>query len=471
MKTRLTAFSMLLLTATAMAAPQVDRVLVRQQWPWSHDVRIEYVVSGASAPAEVSFTFRNAGTTLVVADGSALKGDAKYAGNGTHVVTFNPRELFGPAAPVEYTAFSVEVTLGAEVANMGDKLYRVVDLDTGSVTDLLRADFFNGKCGNFVTNYTAIASSYRTDIDDVFIWTDVTNNPIYRTSKLVLRRIPAMDEDWMMGTNKNGLSLGSTTANSTLATPHLVRLTSDYYIGVFPVTQMQYKKLTGSLGGSGGTSSTSYNNFTNATLHPEHESYPVYGVSYNTFRGATKDWTIDGHDVDGNSYLGKLRAKVGGAIAFDMPTEAQWEFASRGGNFTDPLYNGKSYGQSNLKDIGWCQDNSPTEESGTVCIPHVVGGKPPNAYGLYDTLGNINEWCLDWSNGGDHTWTSKTEPEVDPEGIPKASATFSAGGVGMHIVKGGSYAETRTIMHSGYRSKKYASNEGATGLRVCCPAD
>ena len=174
--------------------------------------------------------------------------------------------------------------------------------------------------------------------------------------------------------------------------------------------------------------------------------------------------------MDGNSYLGKLRAKVGGAIAFDMPTEAQWEFASRGGNFTDPLYTGKPYGISSLKEIGWCMENSTNTASARVCFPSAVGRKPPNAYGLYDTLGNINEWCLDWSNGGDHTWTSKTEPEVDPEGIPKASATFN-GGNGMHIIKGGSFGESRIIMHSGYRSKKYADREGANGLRVCCPVD
>ena len=87
-----------LFSASVAMAAQVDRVLVRQQWPWNTGVRVEYVVSGLSAPAAVSFRFFDYGKEIPVSDTKALKGDAAYAKNGTNIATFNPRELFGPAA-------------------------------------------------------------------------------------------------------------------------------------------------------------------------------------------------------------------------------------------------------------------------------------------------------------------------------------------------------------------------------------
>jgi formylglycine-generating enzyme required for sulfatase activity len=69
--------------------------------------------------------------------------------------------------------------------------------------------------------------------------------------------------------------------------------------------------------------------------------------------------------------------KVGGRL----PTEAEWEYAARGGT-TESRY-------GNLNEIAWFQDNS---EGRT----HPVGGKQPNDYGLYDMLGNVWEWTSDW---------------------------------------------------------------------------
>ena len=89
----------ILVLAAAIAgsafAAQVDRVLVRQQWPWSSEVRVEYVVSGTTAPAAVSFAFYDGATPLTPTDLTALQGDTAYAGNGVHVVTFDPKALFG----------------------------------------------------------------------------------------------------------------------------------------------------------------------------------------------------------------------------------------------------------------------------------------------------------------------------------------------------------------------------------------
>ena len=228
-----------LFSVSATMAAQVDRVLVRQQWPWNAGVRVEYVVSGLSAPAEVSFRFFDSDNEIPVFDAKAIKGDATYAKNGTNVATFNPKELFGPTAASEYSSFTVKVVLGEENAAMDDKLYRIIDLDTGKVEDIIRADFYNGKYGAFETSYKAINSTFNEPPDtDVFIWTGVTNNPLYKTSRIVMRFIPAKEVTWTMGDN----SVDS-------ASPaHQVTLNSDYWLGVFEITQAQLYKLSGIYG-------------------------------------------------------------------------------------------------------------------------------------------------------------------------------------------------------------------------------
>ena len=377
-------------------AAQVNRVLVRQQWPWNADVRIEYDVSGLSNPAEVTFKFFDNEKEISVSDMNAIKGDRLYAKNGINVATFNPKELFGPAAPAQFTAFTAQVIIGEENAKMGDKLYRIVDLDTGKVEDITRGDFYNGKYGAFVTDYKAINSGFSTEVEgDVCIWTDVTNNVAYRTSKMVLRKIPAANVEWIMGQSGVGAGMPSS--------PHLVKLTKDYYIGVFPVTQMQYFKLMGNYGRA--YTDDKYEN---------HEEFPIYGISYNDWRGKKVYWTVDGSNVEEGTYLDVLRKKCGGTILFDMPTEAQWDFACRGRNYENQLYTGKSWAKGSITEISWNNQNANGQ-------PHIVGRKYPNVYGLYDMTGNMWEWCLDFAKADtDYEWKSMTEPEVNPKGILKS---------------------------------------------------
>ena len=447
------AIAMIASMAAVCRSAQVDSVLVRQQWPWNAEVRVEYVVSGATSPAAVTFEFRNGGEVVPISDATALKGDHLWAGNGTHVVTFNPRALFGPAAPNEFTAFTASVTLGAENAAMGDKLYRIVDLETGAVEDLVRGDFYNGKYGKYETNYGVFNAGGQctSPLSDIFIWTDVTNNLAWRTTKMVFRYVPAASYGtWLMGK----LSCDSFVP----ATRHAVQLTNDYWMGVFPVTQRQCEIILGSRG-------TMY---TNETTFAGCEGYPVYGIAYTSWRGKTYDWTVHGHQVTSGSFLGMLRAKTGNTIEFDLPTEAQWEFASRAGQFEKELYTGLDWGKTQINRSAWNYDNSAVNGSNQ---PHVVGGLPPNAYGLYDTIGNMWEWCLDWSDGNDYAWTSTDTPEVDPQGVPKSAVTLDQYGNGEHIIRGGSFNASRTRSASGTRSKENCSSTGSAGARICCLAN
>ena len=92
-----------------------------------------------------------------------------------------------------------------------------------------------------------------------------------------------------------------------------------------------------------------------------------------------------------------------------MPTEAEWEYAARAGT-TEPRY-GK------LDEIAWYSENSGGKA-------HPVGQKRPNAWGLYDMLGNVFEWTADWYDGKYYT----ARPAMDPTGPPTGDGRTLRGG-------------------------------------------
>jgi hypothetical protein len=146
-------------------------------------------------------------------------------------------------------------------------------------------------------------------------WTDE-----YKTTKLVLRRIPA-------GTFTMGSPEGELGRDSSCEAQHQVTLTKDFYVGVFEVTQKQWERVMGNW--------PSY--FYNESCR---DTRPVEKVGYNDIRGsvAGSGWPAN-NAVDGDSFLGRLREKTG--LAFDLPTEAQWEYACRAGT-TTALNSGKN---------------------------------------------------------------------------------------------------------------------------------
>ncbi len=152
--------------------------------------------------------------------------------------------------------------------------------------------------------------------------------------------------------------------------PHWVTLTKQFLIGKFEVTQKQYKKVMG----------------TNPSYFNSDEMRPVDSVSYK----------------DANDFCNKLNTEYSRFVPygykFDLPTEAQWEYACRAGT-TSALNNGKeltAIGDNdfcpNLDEVAWFKKSKNSNSN-----PHFVGDprKKPNAWGLYDMHGNVHELVKD----------------------------------------------------------------------------
>jgi formylglycine-generating enzyme required for sulfatase activity len=167
-----------------------------------------------------------------------------------------------------------------------------------------------------------------------------------------------------------------------------------FYIGVYEVTQAQYSAVMGS----------NPSEFQSANGYTDDDQRPVESVSYNDITTANT-----GFLAQINS---QLASQIPSGYRFDLPTEAQWEYACRA-KTTTALNSGKNlektdYYDSNLNEVAWYYFNSP----GNTCS---VGIKQPNAWGLYDMHGNVWEWCKDRYNQNYYTTCGDCSDPVGPD--------------------------------------------------------
>ena len=279
-----------------------------------------------------------------------------------------------------------------------------------------------------VTNLTAVPEGG---------WTDE-----YKTDKLVLRRVPA--GVFMMGSPEGEQGRFGN------ETQHAAGVSKDFYVGIFEVTQRQWELATGY--------KPSF--FRNEDCW---KTRPVERVSYGDIRGdgAGAAWPADGqHAVDPGSFLYAMRRLTG--LDFDLPTEAQWEYACRAGT-TNALNSGRELTSvtdcPNMAEVGRYGYNRGADNSETCDTAGgtaAVGSYEPNAWGLYDMHGNVAEWCLDWL--GDYAGD-----EMDPQG-PWEGA--------LRVVRGGCWNYGARRCRSGARDNAAPSEVAKTvGLRLVCPAE
>jgi len=207
-----------------------------------------------------------------------------------------------------------------------------------------------------------------------------------KTTRLALARLPGATFEMGSPVDEPGRY-----ADETRRT---VSLTRDVDVGVFEVTREQWHRVMGT-----GT-------VTDAT-------HPVENANWDALRGG--QWPGGDRAPATNSFIGRLRERTG--LDVDLPTEAQWEYACRAGE-GGPLNSGEPLTPWNLSRVGWVSINATP--NGTAAP---VGACAPNAWGLYDSHGNVAEWCLDR-----YTPTPTNLPGSDPEGAAGGEARVLRGG-------------------------------------------
>ncbi len=466
-----------LATATVDAAV-IKQVIVRQQWPWSTDVKVEYKLAEVTAPVDISVRAFNGNAELPL-PASAMKGDlygVSESGIGQFVI--DPVKAFGNTK-VAIADFRVELEVTESAANINEVLYKIFDLTSGECTDVTRSELLNGKYGAVETDFANIGNGFNTPLSDVIIWTGVTNYPGTKTTKLVMRKIPAASREWMIGAPDDEASYNY---KNDREKQHKVVLTEDFFIGVFEFTQGQWKTIGKTLYDTQNPSE-----FSGAE---DSDFRPVDSVSYGCHlrgwpdlagqkTGEKVNWPTNSymHDIVSSRWLSALRSKLKG-VPFDLPTEAQWEFACRAGT-TTALYSGKNvsiYSSStpcpNVEELAWTRYADVSTLPGGTNQSHPVGLKKPNAFGLYDMLGNISEWCLNYYS--DDISTGGDEPYENPCG--PGSASGSGVPNGSRVIRGSDWSSTQYYTRSAYRNnhRQYESvpisNGNVLGFRVVCPA-
>jgi len=190
---------------------------------------------------------------------------------------------------------------------------------------------------------------------------------------------------------------------------HEVTISKPFYLGATEVTQAQYEAVMG-------TNPSQFKGVTN----------PVEQVSWD----------------DAVEFCKKFSEKTHRTVR--LPTEAEWEYACRAGTNTQ-----FSFGDSDadLGDYVWWRENS----GGTT---HPVGQKKPNAWGLYDTHGNVWEWCADWY--GDYPKGAVTDPTGPDSGTDR-------------VMRGGCYNNNPNLCRSARRGFNYPGSRNdfhGIGFRV-----
>lgn len=235
--------------------------------------------------------------------------------------------------------------------------------------------------------------------------------PVTTPSKPVVRTYTVGNVSFEMISVKGGtFTMGGTSEQGAVdddeKPTHSVTL-SDYYIGKYEVTQALWKAVMG-----------------NRPSTWKGENLPVESVSWK----------------DVQDFIKKLNQKTG--ENFRLPTEAEWEYAARGGNKS------KGYrfsGSNNIGDVAWQEDNSGKKT-------HPVGMKSPNELGIYDMSGNVWEWCED--KYGKYS----SESQTNPTGSTKGS---------QRVLRGGSWSNFANICHISNRGKDSAGEKfGNYGFRL-----
>ena len=435
-----------LMTLCGFSAVTVEVGSVRQDWPWSGRVNVDYTITGVTQATAVEVSLFDGDVPL---NATGLKVESKtpvIVADGTYSLALDLSGLTG--VKVEIPTLKVRLTPVEPDPTWSVALYKVYSLTDGSAEAITPAKIVSGLYGSYhwIGEEEPSLSGGKPVPYTNLVWTGVNEDGKYKTSHIAMRYIAAKGETGRI------LGYGSDTYVAE----------SDFYAAVFETTQKQWENVYGSAANCGFSG----------------ETRPVEQITYNEVRGkkggegeeAKYYWP---NDPDPNSFLGKLRTKMGG-IKFDLPTGCEWTsaFQSRA----------KCYGPSSCTFQEW-NDGSPFSVDDDA-YPHaqlgasataVVGSCNVGMQGLYDLHGNVGEMCVDWWYTTQGEWRTQVKGDVnvcreDPtlkwDGETAGTYRLAMGGLYNTAVKNATLnsGECRKAVTVGNREK-------TVGFRVFMPSD
>ena len=331
-------------------AATITGVTAQQRYPWNGKVDISYTVTGDIA-AEAKQKALLTSLKVMATDRTANTTYTATHLSGDTALTAGTHSIVWDMDAEGLTFKSTNVVFKVSCETT-PALYCVIDLSAGA------------NATSYPVTYMSTPPSGGFNVD------------AYKTTKLVLRRIEP--------------------GSFLMCGEYNVTLTKPFFVGVFEMTQKQYALVIGS----------------NPSQYTG-DKRPVEMVSYDMIRGSSNGalWPSSSA-VDATSFMGKLRARTG--LDFDLPTEAQWEYACRAGTTSD--YNNGGSSESDLNKLGRYTGNK-TDGKGGYTQHTTVGSYLPNAWGLYDMHGNVWEWCVDWGDRG--ALIGGTDPQGEDSGTTR----------------------------------------------------
>lgn len=443
MKRTLTVFAGILTTAVSAegTVPTVDSVSMSQA-P-DRTVTVSYTLSDGPAVVTVDFQTNVTGSATADAGDWVSIGEENFvnvsgdvnklvSGKETYSIEWQP-DLSWPDHKIENNAARAVVTAWAK-ENTPD--YMVVDLAV-STPDRVK----------FYVSTNALPGG-------------LLGDERYRTTFLIFKKILAKNVIWTMGSD---IDESLRTTSDTREDTHTVQLTNNYYIGVFEVTQNQWTNMMPNC-----AKYSYFNTAADSRIRPAEQGCSYCIIRENSSNSSGNQYPTAPHS---GSFMGQLNTLVGNGFEFDLPSEAEWEFAARAGHGSTYWGDGTKILNANgtdtnlnrlgryIRNSGWNDDAE--EATDAVCTSAAVGSYAPNDFGLYDMYGNVDEWCLDWYQVDIGDYNGR----VNADGGNMLDGTASSK---TRVIRGGNWRSSSGPCRPAYRSGKSQTemNSKIIGFRV-----
>ena len=409
-------------SAALLAAPSVTDVTFSQEATGPRTVTVNYTLAGEAAIVTMDVLTNN--LSIGCENIQYLEGDVnRLVQTGDRQIRWFAQKSW-PGHQIDSDTVTVRINAWSRSSPPD---YMVVDLETPNDV-------------RYYTSTNALPDGGLT-------------NRAYASSRLVMKYVEAKGVTYTMGSPSNARGYSASHAE------HSATLSDNYYIGIYTITQGQWKRIIGWYPAS------KYSPSDAATR----DFYPVQYAAYNEIREVApeNDNTLvsDTSDAKGEkdvvgdgayaypaapapvSWLGQLSNHAG--IAFDLPSECEWEYACRAGNYGAKWGDGTAIKNTdvdeNLDKIGFYTSNSGR-------VINQVGLLEPNSWGIYDMHGNVWEWCLDFFQGNISSLNGSVNTTTN--GTARTE-------------RGGTFLHTAPSCYPGYRTSDQANTRyPRVGFRV-----